>query len=100
MVWKSSASPWDAIQRYRRVEPGVADVREAFNPLSSVNDAGHSSRSTNAFNSLVLPMTSRRHWQGFMAGVHDHRRHSLKNSQLEHCIPGEGMKSRRCNPSR
>ena len=33
-------TPGDAIQRYRRVEPGVADVREAFNPLSSVNDAG------------------------------------------------------------
>ena len=33
-------TPWDAIQRYRRVEPGVADVTEAFNPLSSVADAG------------------------------------------------------------
>jgi hypothetical protein len=28
------------MQRYRRVEPGVADVNEAFNALSSVNDAG------------------------------------------------------------
>jgi hypothetical protein len=33
-------TPWDAMQRYRRVEPGVADVTEAFNALSSVNDAG------------------------------------------------------------
>jgi hypothetical protein len=33
-------TPWDAMQRYRRVEPGVADVNEAFNALSSVNDAG------------------------------------------------------------
>jgi hypothetical protein len=33
-------TPWDAIQRYRRVEPGVADVNEAFNALSSVADAG------------------------------------------------------------
>jgi hypothetical protein len=33
-------TPWDAIQRYRRVEPGVADVTEPFNPLSSVSAAG------------------------------------------------------------
>jgi len=33
-------TPWDAIQRYRRVEPGVADVKEAFNALSSTSAAG------------------------------------------------------------
>jgi hypothetical protein len=33
-------TPWDAIQRYRRVEPGVADVTEAFNALSSTSAAG------------------------------------------------------------
>ena len=32
--------PWDAIQRYRRVEPGVADVTEPFNALSSASAAG------------------------------------------------------------
>ena len=32
--------PVEADAEDRRVEPGVADVREAFNPLSSVNDAG------------------------------------------------------------
>jgi hypothetical protein len=33
-------TPWDAMQRYRRVEPGVADVTEAFNALSSTSAAG------------------------------------------------------------
>ena len=33
-------TPWDAIQRYRRVEPGVADVTEPFNALSSASAAG------------------------------------------------------------
>ncbi|HYK78987.1 MAG TPA: hypothetical protein VEU95_05130 [Micropepsaceae bacterium] len=33
-------TPWDAIQRYRRVEPGVAEVKEAFNALSSTSAAG------------------------------------------------------------
>ena len=33
-------TPWNAIQRYRRVEPGVADNNEPFNPLSSASRAG------------------------------------------------------------
>jgi hypothetical protein len=33
-------TPWHAVQRYRRVEPGVADNREPFNPLSSSSRAG------------------------------------------------------------
>jgi hypothetical protein len=33
-------TPWSAIQRYRRVEPRVADVREAFNAVSSSSAAG------------------------------------------------------------
>ncbi len=33
-------TPWDAMQRYRRVEPGVADVTESFNALSSTSAAG------------------------------------------------------------
>jgi hypothetical protein len=33
-------TPWEAIQRYRRVEPGVADVTEPFNALSSASAAG------------------------------------------------------------
>ena len=33
-------TPWDAMQRYKRVEPGVADVTDAFNPLSSTSRAG------------------------------------------------------------
>lgn len=61
---------------------------------TSVNDAGHSSRSQNAFRSLVLPITSRRHWQGFMAGGHDHRLHSLKNSQHAQVMGlGDGTQS-------
>lgn len=33
-------TPWNAIQRYRRVEPGVAEARQENSLLSSVNDAG------------------------------------------------------------
>jgi len=33
-------TPWDAMQRYKRVEPGVADVTDPFNPLSSTSRAG------------------------------------------------------------
>jgi hypothetical protein len=33
-------TPWDAMQRYKRVEPGVADVTDAFNALSSTSRAG------------------------------------------------------------
>ncbi|HEX3487228.1 MAG TPA: hypothetical protein VHT51_19385 [Micropepsaceae bacterium] len=32
--------PWNAIQRYHRVEPRVAETTEAFNPNSSTSDAG------------------------------------------------------------
>jgi hypothetical protein len=33
-------TPWSARQRYRRVEPVVADVTDSFNALSSVSNAG------------------------------------------------------------
>ena len=33
-------TPWNAVQRYKRVEPGVADVTDPFNPLSSTSRAG------------------------------------------------------------
>ena len=33
-------TPWNARQTYRRVEPGVAEPREEFNPLSSTSVAG------------------------------------------------------------
>jgi hypothetical protein len=33
-------TPWDAMQRYKRVEPGVADVTDPFNPLSATSRAG------------------------------------------------------------
>lgn len=76
----------------------VADNSSGSN---SMNVAGHSSRSQNDFRSLVLPTTSRRHWQGFMAGGHDHRRHSLKNSQQAQAIGlGDGTQSCRKTPSR
>jgi hypothetical protein len=32
--------PWNAIQRYHRVEPGVAENNEPFNPVSSSDTAG------------------------------------------------------------
>ena len=32
--------PWNAIQRYHRVEPGVAENKDALNPISSSADAG------------------------------------------------------------
>lgn len=69
-------------------------VDDSSSGSTSTNVAGHPSQSQNAFRSLVLPTTSRRHWQGFMAGGHDHRRHSLKNSQHEHETGlGEGTQS-------
>ena len=33
-------TPWNAIQRYRRVEPGVAKNPDPLNPLSSTSDEG------------------------------------------------------------
>src|SRR5581483_10782976 len=33
-------TPWDAIQRYRRVEPRLAEPNEAFNAVSSTSAAG------------------------------------------------------------
>lgn len=33
-------TPWDAMQRYKRVEPGVAEPKEEANLLSSTADAG------------------------------------------------------------
>ena len=33
-------TPWNAIQRYRRVEPGVAENNAPFDPLSSASRAG------------------------------------------------------------
>ena len=33
-------TPWNARQGYRRVEPGVAEPTDAFNPLSSTSAAG------------------------------------------------------------
>ena len=33
-------TPWNAIQRYRRVEPGVAENDAPFNLLSSASKAG------------------------------------------------------------
>jgi len=33
-------TPWDAMQRYKRVQPGVAEPKEEANLLSSTADAG------------------------------------------------------------
>jgi hypothetical protein len=33
-------TPWNAVQRYRRVEPGVADAKQENSLLSSINDPG------------------------------------------------------------
>jgi hypothetical protein len=60
-------TPWNAIQRYRRVEPGVAEAKQENSLLSSVNDAGQLLESSCAENpnglfgadgALPLPQTN------------------------------------------
>jgi hypothetical protein len=46
--------PWNAMQRYKRVEPGKADVTERFNPNSSTGDAGPMLESSCAENPNAL----------------------------------------------
>jgi hypothetical protein len=59
--------PWDAIQRYRRVEPGVAKNPDPFNPLSSTTAEGPLMEASCAENpnslmgmaSVPIPQTSK-----------------------------------------
>jgi len=62
-------TPWNAIQRYRRVEPGVAENNQPFNPLSSAGSAGPMLESSCAENpnslfgaegALPIPQAERR----------------------------------------
>ena len=47
-------TPWNAMQRYRRSEPGVAEATEALNAVSSTGDAGPMLESSCAENPNAL----------------------------------------------